>query len=63
MEESVNQLKLTLQKAQVKPPGQTVDQRGNYPVMITSKTVNLQTSKTPKLCFTFIDAESILLTL
>lgn len=29
--------KLTLQKAQVKLPGQMVDQRGNYPVENTSK--------------------------
>lgn len=54
---------LTLQKAQARPPGQTEDQRGNYPVEKTSKNVNVQTSKTPKWCFVFIYSEPILLTL
>lgn len=39
---------LTLQRAQATPPGQTEDQRGNYPAEETGVNVNLQSSGTPK---------------
>lgn len=55
---------LTLQKAQEKLPGQTVDQKGNYPAEVTRKKVHF-TSKDSYIAiyFDFVSNTSSLLTL
>lgn len=54
---------LTLQKAQAKLPGQTVDQRGNYPVDTTSRNGPLKDIKDSRILKYLIFNKSLLLTL